>query len=64
LLLLGVDQDLTRAAGQLADDLKLRGYDAVHLAVALALDGDGVTLVTWDHDLSRAALQVDLAVAP
>jgi predicted nucleic acid-binding protein len=64
LLLLGVDQDLAQAAGRLAEDLGLRGYDAVHLAVALALGGDAVTLVTWDRELGDAALQVGLAVAP
>jgi predicted nucleic acid-binding protein len=62
LLLVDVDRDLSRYAGQLAADLALRGYDAVHLATSLAL-GDA-TLVTWDGDLSAAALQAGLAVAP
>jgi predicted nucleic acid-binding protein len=65
LLLVNVDRALARHAGQLADDLALRGYDAVHLATALALASDGdATLVTWDGDLSEAALGVGLAVAP
>ncbi len=62
LLLLEVDRDLALHAGQLAADLALRGYDAVHLATALAL-GDAA-LVTWDGDLSAAALQAGLSVAP
>lgn len=64
LLLVDVDQALARHAGQLADDLALRGYDAVHLATALALGDGDVTLVTWDGDLGEAALEVGLAVAP
>ncbi len=64
LLLVDVDRDLARHAGQLAGDLALRGYDAVHLATALALADGDVTLVTWDGDLSEAALKVGLAVAP
>jgi len=64
LLLVDVDRDLARHAGRLADDLALRGYDAVHLATALALADGDVTLVTWDGDLSEAALKVGLAVAP
>lgn len=64
LVVLGVDRALAHDAGQLADDLGLRGYDVVHLALALALAGDDAALVTWDGDLSRAAMQVGLAVAP
>jgi len=41
----------------------MRGYDAVHLATALAL-GDDTLLVTWDADLGRAALGSGCAVAP
>lgn len=63
LLLVGIDVKLTRQAGDLAEDLALRGYDAVHLASALAL-GDDTTLVTWDEDLKRAAAQSGCAVAP
>jgi uncharacterized protein len=64
LLLVDADQALARHAGRLAGDLALRGYDAVHLATALALADGDVTLVTWDGDLSEAALKVGLAVAP
>jgi len=63
LLLVGVDGPLARHAGQLADEFALRGYDAVHLASALAL-GSATTLISWDRDLKRAAMQSGCAVAP
>jgi uncharacterized protein len=63
LLLVGVDEPLVRVAGELAEDLSLRGYDAVHLASALALGAD-TTLVTWDQELRQAAMQSGCAVGP
>lgn len=63
LLLVGIDGPLARQAGELAEELGLRGYDAVHLASALAL-GLATTFVTWDRDLSAAARVSGLAVAP
>ena len=54
MLLVGVDGQLARGAGELAETLGLRGYDAVHLASALALYTD-VTFVSWDEDLRLAA---------
>ncbi len=63
LLLVGIDAPLARQAGQLAEELALRGYDAVHLASALAV-GSATTLVTWDEDLRRAATRSGCAVAP
>jgi predicted Zn-dependent protease len=63
LLLVGVDAALARQAGQLAEELELRGYDAVHLASALAL-GSEAALVSWDEDLRRAATESGCAVAP
>jgi predicted nucleic acid-binding protein len=63
LVLLGIDGPLARRAGELAEEHKLRGYDAVHLASALALGAD-TTLVTWDEDLKRAAAQSGCAIAP
>jgi len=63
LLLLGVDPPLAREAGELAADLGLRGYDGVHLASALALGGD-TTVVTWDGQLARAAIESGCGVAP
>lgn len=63
LWLVGVDGALARQAGALAEELELRGCDAVHLASALALGSD-TTLVTWDEDLRRAAARSGCAVAP
>lgn len=63
LVLVGIDGPLARRAGELAEELQLHGYDAVHLASALALSTD-TTLVTWDEDLKRAAAQSGCAVAP
>lgn len=63
MLLIEVDRALTRQAGQLAEDHSLRGYDAVHLASALAL-GEDVTLVTWDRDLRDAAARSTIGIAP
>jgi predicted nucleic acid-binding protein len=63
LMLVGTDGPLARRAGELAEEYELRGYDAVHLASALALGADA-TLVTWDRSLARAAVQNGCAVAP
>jgi predicted nucleic acid-binding protein len=63
MLLIGVDHALTHHAGQLAEDHSLRGYDAVHLASALAL-GEQTTLITWDRDLRDAAAKSGLGIAP
>ena len=56
LVIVGVDEALARRAGELADERALRGYDAVHLASALALGPGDTILVTWDRDLSNAAV--------
>jgi uncharacterized protein len=64
LVIVGVDEALARRAGELADEGPLRGYDAMHLASALALGAGETILVTWDRDLSNAAVGADLAVAP
>ncbi len=59
----GVDQELAARAGGYAEDLGLRGYDAVHLTTALELGDEEVVLVTWDRDLARAAERVGLGIA-
>jgi predicted nucleic acid-binding protein len=63
MMLVGIDAQLAREAGELAEELGLRGYDAVHLASALAL-GTDTTFVSWDEDLRRAAARSGCAVAP
>ena len=55
LRIVGIDEALARHAGELAQEHALRGYDAVHLACALAIDGDDVLLATWDKALGEAA---------
>jgi predicted nucleic acid-binding protein len=64
LVVVGVDEALAQRAGELADERALRGYDAVHLASALALGPGDTILATWDRDLSNAAVDSGLAVAP
>ena len=59
----GVDQELAARAGEHAEDLALRGYDAIHLATALELGDEEIVLVTWDRDLAQAAERVGLGVA-
>jgi predicted nucleic acid-binding protein len=63
LVTVGVDQELAVRAGEYAEDLGLRGYDAVHLATALELGDDEVVVVTWDRDLARATERVGWGVA-
>lgn len=63
LVTIGVDQELAARAGECAEDLKLRAYDAVHLATALELGDEEVVLVTWDRDLAHAAECVGLGIA-
>ena len=60
---IGVDQGIAHRAGVLAEDLALRGYDAVHLATALDLGDEDVAVATWDAELRSAAEQVGLGVA-
>ena len=63
LVTVGVDREIAARAGGYAEDLGLRGYDAVHLATALELGDEEIVLVTWDRDLARAAERVGLGVA-
>jgi uncharacterized protein len=63
LALIAADAHLARRAGELAEAFALRGYDAVHLASALAT-GELTTLVSWEHDLRGAAARSGCATAP
>lgn len=56
-----VDNALVRSAGDLAEAERLRGYDAVHLAAALA--GQATIFASADGDLVAAALRRRLNVA-
>jgi predicted nucleic acid-binding protein len=55
LRIIAIDEPLARQAGDLATQHALRGYDAVHLACALHLQGDDILLATWDNALNSAA---------
>lgn len=57
------DQELLDAAGALAEEHALRGYDAVQLASALEVDA-GTVLVSWDAELVAAAADRGLRAAP
>lgn len=64
---IAVDEDLVSRAEALAWEYRLRGYDAVHLAVALAWQeriADPIVLATFDRELWTAARQVGLRVWP
>jgi hypothetical protein len=54
---------LAAYAGQLAQEHALRGYDAVHLASALAVSDTDVIFVTGDGALAAAAGVAGLAVS-
>ena len=55
---------LARGAGDMAEVFGLRGYDAVHLASALAVAEPEVVLATWDRPLAEAGLKAGLRIAP
>lgn len=63
LISIGMDQELGREAGELAENLGLRGYDAVHLATAMELGDEDVVMIAWDADLRAAAERLGLGVA-
>ena len=58
-----LDEALALSAGELAESFALRGYDAVHLATAIALHESAI-VATWDADLRAASLDAGLRVAP
>lgn len=60
---IGVTERLARRAGDLADRLGLRAYDAVHLASLEAIADPDVILVSADADLNSAARARGLTVA-
>jgi uncharacterized protein len=61
-----VSQELIEKASILAERHRLRGYDAIHLASALALQQlttEDVTIATWDLELATAAQAEGLSLA-
>jgi predicted nucleic acid-binding protein len=63
LLVVEVSPDVARLGGELAENHALPGFDAVHLAAAMATD-PGCAFVTWDRGLWAAARAVGLSVLP
>jgi len=59
-----VDQHLVEEAAELAVTHELRSLDAMHLAAALILPGDGLTFATWDTRLYAAAHAAGLQRVP
>ncbi|MQA87875.1 MAG: PIN domain-containing protein [Streptosporangiales bacterium] len=57
------DDHLIRRAGQLAEHLALRGYDAVHMASAELLRGPDLVFVSADNRQAEAAGVLGLAIA-
>src|SRR5438093_8660797 len=53
-----LDYRLTLAATRLAIDLRLRGADALYVAVAVQFN---IPLITWDHEqIDRAGVQLEV----
>jgi len=64
---IGVDEDVVARAEALAWEYELRGYDAIHLASALAWQerlGHPLTLATFDQELWEAARRAGVIVWP
>jgi predicted nucleic acid-binding protein len=59
-----VDRALSEDAAALALAHELRSLDALHLAAALLLPREAVTVATWDLRLHRAARASGLRVIP
>lgn len=62
-----ITEALVARADSLAWSIKLRGYDAVHLAAALHWSerlGETVVLATFDQELWTAAANLELEVFP
>ena len=58
-----ISEDLARYAGERAHAHQLSGYDAVHLAAAIAAPDAELVLVTGDHGLAGAARSLGVSVA-
>ena len=58
-----VTPEVAERAGELAEALDLRGYDAVHLASVVEVADAETMLVAADSELTRAAHELGLSVA-
>lgn len=59
-----VDDHLIDLAGDLADILDLRGYDAVHLATVAFHHSQDMIMVTNDRQMRRVARSLNLEILP
>lgn len=59
-----IDQSLVEHATELALAHDLRSLDSLHLASALLLPGQDLTLATWDRRLHTAAAAEGLTLLP
>ena len=59
-----LDAPLAEHAAELTSTEELRSLDALHLAAALLISTNELTLATWDVRLHRAAQSQGLAVFP
>lgn len=59
-----VDSPLAQHAAELALSSELRSLDALHLAAALVLPAEDLTVATWDVRLHRAAREQGLETLP
>lgn len=59
-----VDSALAQHAATLALSAELRSLDALHLAAALVLPPEDLTVATWDSRLHRAARDQGLETLP
>jgi len=59
-----VDQSLAERAAALALDHNLRSLDSLHLAAALVIPDEDLTLATWDRRLHAAAGAEGLELLP
>lgn len=59
-----IDSALAEHAAELALSTELRSLDALHLAAALLLPSEDLTVATWDSRLHRAARDQGLATLP
>lgn len=64
LRLVEVTPQIEHRSGELAEQHRLSGFDAVHLAGALTLASASVVVATWDGRLHQAARTVGLATLP
>ncbi|MGI8613923.1 MAG: type II toxin-antitoxin system VapC family toxin [Nocardioidaceae bacterium] len=58
-----VTPSLVRRAAGLAEELQLRGYDAVHCASAEAVGDEDVVVASGDREVLRACQHLGLGVA-